>query len=331
MQFKLASAQVFVPDGLPVEQALARTTHLAVAAHQDDIEIMAMDGVLQCYQRDDRWLTGVTVTDGAGSSRTGLYADYTDEQMQTVRRTEQKKAAVVGEYGAQALLDYPSSGVKDPSNPALVEDLKAIIDVARPRVIYTHNLADKHDTHVGVTLKVIEAIRALPKADRPKRLLGCEVWRDLDWLLDADKVAFNLSAQENLQATLVGLFDSQISGGKRYDLATMGRRRAHATYHASHEGDVTTGTNFAMDLTPLVADPSLHIAWSSSEGVTTAAAIIHPRESNPRLPHRNPNKPTSGNPRRGDRVPDRTTACRFIKFLPAGAASRGAGPACRRQ
>lgn len=38
MQFKLESAEVFVPDGLAVEQALARTTHMAVAAHQDDIE-----------------------------------------------------------------------------------------------------------------------------------------------------------------------------------------------------------------------------------------------------------------------------------------------------
>lgn len=259
MQFKLASAQVFVPDGLPVEQALARTTHLAVAAHQDDIEIMAMDGVLQCYQRDDRWLTGVTVTDGAGSSRTGLYADYTDEQMRLVRIREQKKAAFVGEYAAQVFLNYPSSAVKDGANTDPVDDLVALLRATRPQVVYTHNLADKHATHVGVVTKVIAALRRLPANERPQRVYGCEVWRDLDWLLDADKVAFNLSAQENLQATLVGLFDSQISGGKRYDLATMGRRRAHATYHASHEGDVTTGTNFAMDLTPLVADPSLDV------------------------------------------------------------------------
>ena len=35
---------------------------------------------------------------------------------------------------------------------------------------------------------------------------------------------------ENLHAALMGVFDSQIAGGKRYDLATAGRRRAHATY-----------------------------------------------------------------------------------------------------
>jgi hypothetical protein len=83
-------------------------------------------------------------------------------------------------------------------------------------------------------------------------LYGCEVWRDLDWMLDEDKVAFDCSVQENLQMALVGVFDSQVTGGKRYDLATMGRRRAHATYHTSHDTDVATGLVFAMDLTPLV-------------------------------------------------------------------------------
>ena len=110
-----------------------------------------------------------------------------------------------------------------------------------------------------MAVKVIEAIRRLPAGDRPRRLYGCEVWRDLDWLLDEDKVAFDCSAQENLQMALVGLFDSQVSGGKRYDLATMGRRRAHATYHASHQTDVAAGLVFAMDLTPVIADISLDI------------------------------------------------------------------------
>ena len=259
MKFKLDTAQIFVPDGLAPEAALARTTHMGISAHQDDLEIMAMDGILHCFQRDDQWFAGVVVTNGAGSPRTSLYAHYTDSEMQVVRIKEQKKAAVVGEYAAQVLLDYPSSAVKDGSNKNPVEDLALLIHMARPEVIYTHNLADKHPTHVGVAVKVIEAIRTLPEAERPKYLYGCEVWRDLDWMVDADKVAFDLSALENLQTALVGVFDSQISGGKRYDLATMGRRRAHATYHASHGTDVTTGTNFAMDLTPLIADPAKDI------------------------------------------------------------------------
>ncbi|MFO7975529.1 MAG: PIG-L family deacetylase [Candidatus Hydrogenedentota bacterium] len=256
MKFKLETAELFVPDGLPAKEALARTTHMGFCAHQDDLEIMAYEGIITCFQQSDQWFTGAVVTNGSGSAREDIYKDYTDEEMRTVRFKEQKKAAVVGEYAAQALLDYPSSAIKEGANKDPVADLKLLFEAAKPEVVYTHNLADKHDTHVGVTLKVIEAIRSLPEAARPKRLLGCEVWRDLDWMCDEDKVAIDTSAHENLQAALLGIFDSQICGGKRYDLATMGRRKAHATYFASHSVDEATGMNFAMDLTPLVTDTS---------------------------------------------------------------------------
>jgi len=257
MNFTQPNAQIFIPDGLPTAEALARTTHLAIGAHQDDLEIMAAAGILTCFQQADRWFTGVVVTDGRGSPRSGLYANYTDDQMWAVRIKEQKKAAVVGEFAAQILLDYPSRAVKSAADKNPVADLARILQATRPAVVYTHNLADKHDTHVGVALKVIEAIRSLPAAERPQTLYGCEVWRDLDWLVDTDKVAFDCSNLESLQMALVGVFDSQVTGGKRYDLATMGRRRAHATYHASHHTDVTTGLNFGVDLTPLVQNTAL--------------------------------------------------------------------------
>jgi LmbE family N-acetylglucosaminyl deacetylase len=256
MKFNLDTAELFVPDGLPIDEALARTTHLCLAAHQDDIEIMAAEPILTCFQRKDKWFTGVVVTDGRGSPRDDLYKDYSDEDMRVVRFVEQKKAAFVGEYAAQVLLDYPSKAIKDGSNKQAVEDIVKILKATRPQFVYTHNLADKHDTHVGVALKVIEAIRQLPQDEQPQKLYGCEVWRDLDWMTDDDKVPFDCSAHENLQMALVGVFDSQICGGKRYDLATMGRRKAHATYFASHGTDATTGLSFGMDLTPLIADPA---------------------------------------------------------------------------
>ncbi len=255
MKFNIETAEVFVPDGLGVEEALARTTDIAIGAHQDDLEIMAFSGILRCFQRDDRWFCGVTVTDGSGAPRSGVYGKYSDERMQAIRRQEQKKAAVVGDYGAQVLLDYPSLEVKGGSK-APVQDIVALLELAKPEVVYTHNLADKHDTHVAVALRVIEAIRRLPEDARPQRLYGCEVWRDLDWMVDTDKVAFDVSDHESLQAALLGVFDSQVCGGKRYDLATLGRRRANATYHAPFETDMATGMAFAMDLTPLVQDAS---------------------------------------------------------------------------
>lgn len=259
MRLERETAEIFIPDGTGVEEALARTTHLAVGAHQDDLEIMAYDGIIACFQRDDLWFCGVVMTDGSGAPRDGVYADYTDEEMQAVRRKEQKKAALVGEYGAQVLLDYPSSAVKDSSNRAPVEDLEAILEAAAPRVVYTHDLADKHDTHVATALRVIDAIRALPAAKRPGQVYGCEVWRSLDWVVDQDKVAFDVTGRKNLEQALLGIFDSQVSGGKRYDLATMGRRRANATYYASHEIDVAERMIYATDLTPLIVDPGLDI------------------------------------------------------------------------
>ena len=275
--FKLDTAQLFVPDGLPIEEALARTTHMAVGAHQDDLEIMGVDGILACFQQQDRWFTGVVVTNGSGSPRDDVYKDYTDDDMRRVRVKEQKKAAVIGEYAAQALLDYPSSAVKDGSNQHPVEDIALLLKMARPGVVYTHNLADKHDTHVAVTLKVIEAIRSLALEERPQRLYGCEVWRDLDWMVDDDKIAFDCSAHENLQAALLGVFDSQVCGGKRYDLATMGRRRANATYFASHGTDVATGLIYAMDLTPLVEDSTRSIEGFVQEHIQHFAKEVQSR------------------------------------------------------
>ncbi len=251
------SAAIHVPDAAPPAEALARTTHLAVGAHADDLEIMAADGILRAFARDDCWFTGVVVTDGAGAPRDGLYRTHTDAMMREVRRREQKKAADLGEFSAVVLLDHPTAALKDPADRRVVDDLVAVLRASTPAVVYAHNLADKHDTHVALALRTITAIREMPAGTRPQQVYGCEVWRDLDWLLDDEKVAFDLSARPHLQAALVATFDSQIAGGKRYDLATTGRRRAHATFATSHHPDAATALGYAMDLTPLVVDPAL--------------------------------------------------------------------------
>jgi LmbE family N-acetylglucosaminyl deacetylase len=261
MKFSHPSADVFVPDAaLTPEAALARTTHLCVAAHQDDIEIMAYHGIAECFGRADQWFSGVVVTNGAGSPRSGIYGSYTDAQMQEVRRQEQRKAALVGEYSIQLQLAHPSSAVKDRGNAAVQADLATIFATAQAEVVYLHQPADKHDTHVGVLAHSLAALRKLPAAQRPKRVLGCEVWRDLDWLVDTDKQVLDAGRFPNLAMALVGVFDSQITGGKRYDLATAGRRVAHATYHTSHATDQFQGITWAMDLTPLVTNPELSLA-----------------------------------------------------------------------
>ena len=259
MKLHNPTAEIFIPDGQPVAAALQRVTHLGIGAHQDDLEFMAFHGILACYHGADHWFGGVTCTNGAGSARIGPYAKFTDAEMMTVRRQEQNTAASVGRFGAMIQLDYPSRAVKAAGATELRDDLYQILAATRPQVVYTHNLADKHDTHIGVAVAAVEALRLLPAADRPKKVTGCEIWRDLDWLPDADKVLMDVSPHENLAAALNGVFDSQIAGGKRYDLATLGRRRANATFLESHATDTAASLIFGMDLTPLIADPTRDI------------------------------------------------------------------------
>ena len=250
-------ARLTIPDGLSGSTATSRTTHLGIGAHQDDLEFMAFHGILACYDRTDRWFGGVTITDGRGSSRAGKFKDWTDDQIAAERIREQEAAAVIGQYSFIAQLGFGSTAVRDAQQSAVRDDLRRILEATRPEVVYLHNLADKHDTHVGCALRCLEAIRQLPKADRPKQVYGCEVWRDLDWLVDTEKTPMPISDRPELARALNEVFATQITGGKRYDLAVLGRRTANATFSNAHSTDQESAMQWAMDLTPLVQDDSL--------------------------------------------------------------------------
>ena len=234
------AAEVFIPDGTSWEAACTRVTHLVVAAHSDDVEIMAWHALLHA----DR-LAAVIVTDGGDRS---------------TRLQEQKRAASLGHYAAVIWLDHASPDVRQPACSALAADLNAILSAVRAHWVYTHNLADRHDTHVAVALHTVRALRANPSS--VERVLGCEVWRALDWLQPQDKVTLDVSSLEARVMPLIGAFDSQIAA-KRYDLAAAGRKRANATFLDPHAADPSTALEYAMDLTPLVRDPALDIArWT---------------------------------------------------------------------
>ena len=252
MTLQNSAAQLHIPDRISPAEALARTTDLCIGAHQDDLEIMAYGPIIQCYGQPDRWFTGVTVTDGGGSPRSGIYADYTDDDMKEIRATEQMQAADIGKYAAQFLLAYPSGQVKVADNSVLIDELAEIILCCAPETLYTHNLADKHDTHVAVALNTLRALRKIPAEQRPKKVVSLEVWRALDWLCDEDKLPIDTSAHPNVAAALLGVYDSQIAGGKRYDAAALGRRLANATFFASHGVDKTDSISFGLDITELV-------------------------------------------------------------------------------
>lgn len=267
MQLSQAEADVFVPDGLDLGPALARTTHMGIGAHQDDLEIMAWPGILASFREAAHWFTGVVVSDGGGSPRTGSYARFTDAEMREVRRKEQRWAAEMGQYGAMLQLGWPSAVLKEPGSynqaPSAATELVAILEVARPQTLYLHQPADKHPTHIAVLLHSLAALRTLPPEARPQRVLGCEVWRDLDWAPERARLGLPAGGKPELSQRLLQAFDSQISGGKRYDLAAAGRRVAHATFAQPHAVDESDGLLLALDLTPLLqAEPGKTLVQS---------------------------------------------------------------------
>lgn len=257
MRLTNEKGHIYIPDGLNEEAALRRTTHLCVAAHQDDVEIMSYGAIAECYGKEDKWFAAAVVTDGAGSPRAGEYASMTDEEMQAVRSREQDEAAALGRYAFMAQLGYPSAAAKSAGDGACAAEIASLIKACAPETVLTHNLADKHDTHVGVALRVLEAVRALPRAARPKKLVSLEVWRGLDWLRDEDKEVFDTSPEPALAEKLLSVFKSQCAGGKRYDLAALGRRLANATFFASHAVDSVSSCSYGLDITALMDDESL--------------------------------------------------------------------------
>jgi len=255
MKLTKATADVFVPNGGTLDAALQTVTHLGVGAHQDDLEFMAFHGILRCFEAPDAGFCGVTCTDGGGSPRSGVYARYTDADMRAIRRKEQRTASQIGLYKAMFQLDFSSAEIK--SGDAILADLTAIITATRPKVIYTHNLADRHSTHVAVAKHVVNAVRGLLPEYCPEAFYGCESWRGLDWMPQTRTQVLDVGGREHLAASLAGVYDSQIAGGKRYDLAIQGRNRANATMFQSHGVDDVSAATYAMDLMPLLRDPKL--------------------------------------------------------------------------
>ena len=240
MKFSLPDADVFVPAGGDAAAALARVTHLGVAAHQDDIEIMAHAGICDCL--DDprhRAFGGVVVTDGAGAPRAGPYARHSDEQMRAVRRAEQNRAATLGGYAIQIQLGHPSADVKARGHAGVRSDLAQIFGAGAPEVVYLHNPADKHDTHVATLLRCLEALRELPPGDGRAACWAAKSGATSTGCRTTAKVALDSGRRPELAAALLRVFDSQLAGGKRYDLATAGRRAANATFATARAADRT--------------------------------------------------------------------------------------------
>jgi len=249
-----AAARVWTRDNQSLATALKSSTHLGIGAHHDDLEFWAFDGIVACRNQPGLGFAGITCTNGRGSAREGQLADLALDELAALRIAEQEEAARIGGYSAVVQLGYPSS---EAGGLAITADLTKLLASSGAEVVYTHNPADKHATHLAVFSAVLQAIRSLPKDQRPRRLIGCEGWRDLDWMPDREKIRMDVSGHDDLAEKLNSIFVSQIGGGKRYDLAVPGRRRANATFAEPRAGDKATQVIHGMDLTPLILDDSL--------------------------------------------------------------------------
>lgn len=256
------NASIFIPDRSEADIAFqsAHQGSIGIGAHQDDLEIFAIHGIGRAYTGDTPKFVGVTVTSGDGSPRKGPFADYTNEEMMETRKAEQDEAATIGKYAAQIQLGYKSNEIKgkEPQKGAqLAYDIREILLKIHPSIVYVHNPFDKHETHLAITRATLQALRQLPKDKQPDKVYGCEVWRGLDWLMNDNKTALDISGYLDLQRQLINCHRSQIAGSKNYTDATIGRELANATFLGSHELEEAIAMTYAVDLTPFLSDQSL--------------------------------------------------------------------------
>ena len=259
MKFAQTHADLFVPGGGNLASALASTTHLGIGAHPDDLEIMAFPGICACRNQKNLRFSGVVATDGAGSPRSGSSEKLSTAELVKARREEQRNAAVLGGYATILQLAHPSSEIRGAGRNALTADLLEILKDAKPKVVYLHNPADRHETHVAVLLASLAALRQLPPTDRPAEIYGCEVWGDLDWVPAERVIRLPCPAPADFGPSLLRVFRSQVDG-KRYDLAAAGRRRAQATLADAYSADKAEEVVLALDLKPLVENPKVTLA-----------------------------------------------------------------------
>lgn len=247
----------FIPDGSSEETALRRTTHLGIGAHPDDLEIMGLHGILAAYQSADNWFGGITCTNGSGSIREGDMEGIELSSLTARRKQEQVMAAQIGQYSFITQLGLDSAAVLAAPQDTVPIQLHPLLKQCRPQVVYTHNPADKHPTHIAVLKAVLHCYRSLPPENRPRRIYGCEVWRNLDWLCDEKKVVLEINDPQHLASRLMAVYQSQIGAGKQYDKAIEGRRRANATFFQAQNRDISEEAIYAIDLTPLIWDEQL--------------------------------------------------------------------------
>ncbi len=240
--------KIYIPDKQPLGAVYKRNKHLAIVAHADDIEILALKPIAQ----KPGGFFGIVVGDNKGAPIKPDYKNLSPDKIQGIREKEQELAARAGRYSGVAFLRISSRDIKNfQKKREVVDKIFNLIKQMSIETIYTHSLFDNHPTHVAVTQAVISSIKKLPLNKRPKAIYGMEVWGSLEWLPEKYKAAFDVSSSVDLIKKLLAVYKSQYYKGHRYDEAVLGRLRANAIFNKSHKFSGKKALIYGLDLSPL--------------------------------------------------------------------------------
>jgi LmbE family N-acetylglucosaminyl deacetylase len=230
----------YAPTSTTKKDVLNKSSSLVIVAHQDDIEIAAANLIAALRHSNEQYVTGIVTTDGARAPRSGKYADYTDPQMAAERIVEQNKAAELGNFGVFQL-GHPTPSVlartgEGSEFETLVQEIQAVIMRTKPEIIYVHSPLDGHPTHNATTAATFEALKRLPpEFEMPKQIIGCEVWRGLDWLPNTKDYpltqkllcTIDMSGAVDCFKEIIACHQTQIVGGTDYERTVVSRWQAN--------------------------------------------------------------------------------------------------------
>lgn len=243
------STRIYIPDNKKLETALKRVKHWAIVAHQDDAEIIS--GHLLYKKRKDFGV--IVLTNGAGSLRSKKTKRLSESKIIEIRNKEQEKAALLGGYSIVIQMNLPSGIVKGKrSRRVALGELKSYLLGSKAESIVTHSPFDRHETHRSVVGVLIDLFSSIEMRRYPRSILGVEVWGNLDWLPEDEKIYLPIK-NPKFVCKLLSSYRSQNETGKLFHLGTVARMAANATFSESIEGSEGGHFLLAHDLVPFIS------------------------------------------------------------------------------
>ena len=137
---------------------------LVIAAHPDD-EVVGMGATIKKLSKKNKVFLCI-VTEGAT-------AQYDDKKMMKVRRDACIKSSKLLGISKVKFLDFPDMGLDMISQLEINKELEKIIEVFKPKVVYTTPSHDLHKDHQLVFASTLVATR--PFSSSVKYLLSYEL------------------------------------------------------------------------------------------------------------------------------------------------------------